>query len=373
MTHPQSTFPAFRPPWWLAGGHRQTLWTTAARPVPEVAYEREVLELSDGDFLDLAWAWAAGGADHPAPSARPTAPGDSSPTATKVPAPSAAPSPALPPPHIPTPARHLAILSHGLEGNVDRRYMRGMAQRFNAAGWDVLAWNMRGCGERSNRLPRPYHSGATEDLHAVVTHGLARGGYDTVVLVGFSLGANLTLLYLGREREIVPAAVAGAVAFSTPVDLLAAARNIERPANWLYEQRFLRSLHRRARALARRHPDALDPAVLRRATTIFAYDDHITAPLAGFAGALDYYARSSSLTRLAEIDRPTLLVSAADDPFLPAACYPRGLVDPLPHVTLEIPDRGGHVGFLARGDGDGRARGYWSERRAVAFAREIVG
>jgi len=354
MSHPQSTFPAFRPPWWLAGGHRQTLWTTVARPVPEIDFEREVLELPDGDFLDLAWAWAAGGAGEAA-THEATANGTPKPT----------PPPAR--------ARHLAILSHGLEGSVDRRYMRGMAQRFNAAGWDVLAWNMRGCGERPNRLPRPYHSGATEDLHAVVTHGLARGGYDSAVLVGFSLGANLTLLYLGREREIVPGAVAGAVAFSTPVDLLAAARNIERPANWLYELRFLRSLHRRARALAERHPAALDPAVLRHATTIFAYDDHITAPLAGFEGALDYYTRSSSLPRLAAIDRPTLMLSAADDPFLPAACYPRAVVDPLPHVTLEIPDRGGHVGFLARGDGKGRARGYWSERRAVAFAREIVG
>ena len=360
--------PPFRPPWWLAGGHRQTIWTTIARPVPPIRYSPERIDLPDGDVLDLAWARASDQASESAPRA--AVPLQSSPLDAGA---TASATPTRCPDHGPARARHLAILSHGLEGNVERRYMRGMARAFTRAGWDVLAWNMRGCGPEPNRLPKGYHSGRTEDLHAVVTHGLAAASYDALLLVGFSLGANLTLLYLGRERENVPPAVAGAVAFSVPLDLADSARYIERPANRLYRQRFLIRLHQRARALAERHPDALDPAVLKGANTIFRYDDRVTAPLAGFDGALDYYTRSSSLPQLERIDRPILILSAADDPFLPPSCYPRDLVDRLPHATLEIPRRGGHVGFLARGDGDGLARGYWSERRAVAFAREVVG
>ncbi len=320
-----------RAPPLLWNGHLQTIAPALFRTVPDVAYERERLELPDGDFLDLDWLRHPTGA-----------------------------------------ADTVAIISHGLEGDTTRPYVRGMARALHQhASVDVLAWNYRSCGTGGpNRLLRAYHLGDTADLHTVIGHALAAaGGYRTVWLVGFSAGANISLKYLGEDAAHVPGAVRGAVTFSAPVELAAGARHISRWQNRVYLTRFLRSLRGKLAAKAVQHPAALDLSGYEALQSFEAFDDRYTAPMHGFASAAAYYAHAASQQYLSGIRVPTLLVQARNDPFLPwPACYPIAEAEASEFFYLEIPDDGGHCGFaesFPRGDR------YYSERRAVEFLLSI--
>lgn len=308
----------YEPPRWLRGGHVQTLYPSLLRTVAFAYDRRERIDTPDGDFLDLDWKTEG----HP----------------------------------------RLAILSHGLEGSTQRSYMRGMARALARRGWDVLAWNLRGCSGTPNRRLRTYHSGATEDLAAVIGHALMQG-YPTVALVGFSLGGNLTLKYLGERGRDIDPRIRGAATFSVPVDLRASARQLDRPSNWHYVQYFLRTLRSKVQEKAQRWPRRITAPGLTDVRTLIAFDDRYTAPLNGFRDAMDYYRRASSKPFLDRITIPTLLVNAANDPFLAASCYPRSIARDHSHLTLEVPAEGGHVGF-ASFNGDGL---YWSEQRAAAY------
>lgn len=317
----------YRPPFILWNGHVQTVYPVLFRPMPAVRPARERLATPDGDFLDLDWHRAE------------------------------APGPA-----------GLAVISHGLEGHARKKYVAGMARALTRAGWDVLAWNFRGCGGEPNRLLRAYHSGDTADLHTVLRHGLGRRAYGQAALVGFSVGGNQVLKYLGEDPDRVPKAVRAAVAFSVPCDLAGGAHVLARPANRLYMEYFLRGLRAKARLKNRLFDDVLDLTGLDAMKTFEAFDERVTAPLHGFAGAADYYRRASSLPHLAAIRVPTLLVNAADDPFLSPSCHPREAAAASDLLVLETPVSGGHVGFVER-NGDNL---YWSERRAVAFLAETA-
>jgi len=316
----------YRPPPLLSNGHLQTLAASLVRRVDFAYDRRERIDTPDEDFLDLDWAAAP---------TRPSSDHSSS---------------------------RVAVLSHGLEGSTDRTYMRGMARALVRRGWDVCAWNLRGRSGALNRRPATYHSGKTEDLARVVDHVLDRG-YSTVALVGFSLGGNLTLKYLGERGPAVDARVRGAATFSVPVDLKASARRIGRTTNWHYTRYFLRSLARTIRRKAEQHPNRVRTDALRHVRTLRDFDDAYTAPLNGFRDADTYYRNASSKPHLSEIAVPTLLVNSANDPFLPDACYPTAIAGNHPQLTLEVPASGGHVGFVTL-DGTGT---YWSERRAASF------
>ena len=312
----------YESPWWLRGGHAQTLYANMVRAVDFTYDRRTRIDTPDGDFLDLDWSTA--GHDR------------------------------------------IAVLSHGLEGRTQRNYMRGMARALRMHGWDVLAWNLRGCSGTPNRSVRTYHSGATEDLATVVNHALARRDDSAVALIGFSLGGNLTLKYLGEQGGDLDARIRGGVAFSTPIDLLACSRQLLRPTNWHYTQYFLRSLREKVAHKRKHWPERVPP--MDGVRTLLDFDDRYTAPLNGFEGAYDYYRRASSKSFLPDIRVPTLLVNAGNDPFLGDTCYPLAIARDHPHVTLDAPDEGGHVGF-PDADSDGL---YWSERRAVAFLEDAL-
>ena len=314
MCLPDVDLPPYRPPAPL-GGHLQTILPSLFRRVDGVAYRRERLELDDGDFLDLDWAGpdAAEGA-------------------------------------------RLAVVAHGLEGSTERAYVRGMVRALQGAGWSVLAWNLRGCSGEPNRLARAYHSGATEDLDAVVRHALGRG-WRRVGVVGFSLGGNLSLRWLGELGDRVPREIVGAVGVSVPVDLAGSAAAMEGLSRRLYMRRFLRSLRAKTAEKAERFPDGPDPAPVAAMRTFAAFDAHVTAPLHGFASAEDYWARASAGPLLSRIRVPTLLVNALDDPFLGPGCFPASAGC----VRVLTPRRGGHVGFVARGGT------FWSEATAVRW------
>lgn len=326
--------PAHRPPALLWNGHLQTIAPALWRTVAGVPHDRERLELADGDFLDLDWYR----------------------------------------PHAARPGT-VAIISHGLEGDSTRPYVRGMARALGAAGADVLAWNYRSCGTGGpNRLLRAYHLGDTADLHTVLRHALAAGPYRAAWLVGFSAGGNITLKYLGEDPARVPAEVAGAVAFSVPVELAAGARHISRWQNRVYLRRFLTSLRGKLHTKAALHPGALSLTGYEALRSFEAFDDRYTAPLHGFASAAVYYAYASSRQYLPAIRVPTLLVQARNDPFLPyPACYPATEAEASEWLHLEIPDHGGHCGFAETLPGAPGPDRYYSERRAADFLRALSG
>jgi hypothetical protein len=243
-----------------------------------------------------------------------------------------------------------------------------MVRAFNRRGWDALAWNMRGCSGEPNKLPRFYHSGATEDLEAVVAHvRQISPRYRGLALVGFSLGGNITLKYLGERGEAVHPLIVGAVAFSVPCDLASGARKMARSRNRIYLRRFLRLLHGKIRAKMTLMPGRITDQGYHRIKTFKDFDDRYTAPLHGFESAEDYWRRASSKQFLPAIAVPALLVNAGNDPFLGKECYPTAEARRHPKVYLEMPASGGHVGFVSFTKGGE----YWSETRAGEFLAEV--
>ncbi len=257
----------------------------------------------------------------------------------------------------------LVIISHGLEGDSQRPYVKGMAKVFHAAGWDVVAWNFRGCSGEVNKNLRFYHSGATDDLHAVASHALDIGGYKQVAMIGFSLGGNLTLKYLGEDTAKLPQQITGAAVFSVPLHLHGSSRQIAQRGNRIYSRRFLKKLKQKVEAKSLAMPNQLTMAHFENIRSLEDFDDFYTAPLHGFENAQAYYEACSAIRFIDKINVPTLIVNAANDPFLSPECYPTEQVKGHPYVHLEIPAEGGHCGFPLY-----NAKGmYWSEIRALEF------
>ncbi|SFR37640.1 hypothetical protein SAMN04488073_0050 [Marinobacter gudaonensis] len=320
----ESTILQYRPPLWLRNGHVQSVWPTLFRKVPMAEPECEVLATPDDDELHLDWYRQ--GNDR------------------------------------------LAIVSHGLEGHSQRPYVLGLARALLREGWDVLAWNFRSCGGVMNLQPRFYHSGATGDLELVVNRALA-DRYQALFLSGFSMGGNLTLLYLAEQGERVDSRICGAVGYSVPCDLAGSADMLALPSRKIYMQRFLRDLKAKMEKKAERFPDLIDVSGFDDIQRFHEFDDRYTAPLHGFESAREYWARCSALGRLRDIRVPALMVNASDDPFLSPACFPESRRQLGQYVRLEAPRWGGHVGFVEHA----RDGSYWSERRALAFVQGVAG
>jgi hypothetical protein len=315
----------YQPPsWWVSGGHLQTIIPALFRKVMASPYTRERIATPDGDFLDCDWLYATSS----------------------------------------IPSQKLVIISHGLESNSHRPNVVGMARAASLCGFDALAWNFRGCSGEPNRLPRAYHSGATEDLHTVLEHAATK--YDEIYLVGFSLGGNLTLKYLGEQSEALSCKVKKAVVFSVPCDLAASSKQISRVSNRLYERRFLNSLRQKIEQKATLFPNdiSLEPYLKKRIKTLRDFDEHYTAPLHGFQSADDYYAKCSAKQFISRITIPTLIINAKNDVFLAPSCYPFDEAQSSDVVFLETPKSGGHLGFITEETAHGL---YWSEMRALGF------
>ncbi len=313
---------SYSPPTFLANGHLQTLLPTLFRRVRDIRYQRERIGTPDGDFLDLDWSRIG--------------------------------------------VEEVAILSHGLEGSSQSPYMRGMARALNQNGWDVLAWNFRGCSGVPNRTPRFYHSGATEDLETIISHVVSKNVYTEIALIGFSLGGNLTLKYLGERGGEVHSLIRRTVTFSVPCDLAASVAALSKPANQIYMRQFLKKLHQKIKAKMEIMPEKINDDGFERLKTFRDFDDRYTAPLHGFKDAGDYWRKCSCKSFLEDITIPTLIVNAKDDPFLAPSCYPIEQTRDNPHVFLEMPDSGGHAGFITLSHGGQ----YWSEWRAIAFLND---
>ena len=238
-----------------------------------------------------------------------------------------------------------------------------MVKALSKNGWDAVVWNARGCSGEPNHSLRFTHSGATEDLQAVLAHIFSTREYLEIALIGFSLGGNLTLKYVGERATTLDSRIKKVVAFSVPCDLQSSSLQLARAANWVYMRHFLVALHEKIRAKMKTHPGQIDDRGYERLRNFKDFDDRYTAPLHGFKDAEDYWIRCSCKPFLKSIRIPTLLISARNDPFLAEACFPLEAAEANPNLHLEMPASGGHVGFITfNGQGE-----YWSESRAVSF------
>lgn len=307
-------------PWYLPHAHLETIVPSVFFKVDNVRYTRERLELSDGDFLDLDWV----------KSGQP----------------------------------RLIILSHGLEGSSDRHYMKRPARFFSEREWDVLAWNCRGCSGEVNRLPQTYHHGFIDDLAAVVEHALVLG-YSEVVLMGFSMGGNFTLKYLGVKGRALDSRIKAAVTYSVPCHLEDSSAEIHKPANRFYERRFLRKLREKMALKVAHHPEL--EADWDTIKDFGDFNRRFTLPIYGFETEQAFYDQARSDVYLPEITVPTLLVNALNDPMLGGRNYPYDFAQQSTRVYLETPDTGGHVGFTLSGHDYS-----WMEYRAEAFIAEML-
>ena len=281
-----------------------------------------LISLPDSDFIDLDWSYAQ------------------------------------------NPSKELIILLHGLEGHAQRPYITGTAKFFNDNGIDACAVNFRGCSGEPNALYRSYHSGATEDLEAVVNHILLKSKYEAIYIKGISLGANMILKYLG-ERDTVPKEIKAAIAISAPCDLKGSCDELHSLKNKHYAIRFLGHLKKKLAPKLQQFPEQLSISDFNSIKRLIDFDQVYTSRAHGFADAFDYYDKASCLQFLPNIKVPTLIINALNDSFLSASCYPVKVAKENPNLFLEMPKYGGHVGFIDK------KNIYYNERRALVFIKEL--
>ncbi len=317
----------FKPAWWLRNSHLQTLWPAVLRKrklKANVKLLRERLELPDGDFLDLDWINKE----------------------AKGP---------------------IVIILHGFEGSVNSHYAKGMLSTINQHGWRGVFMHFRGCSGVHNRLSRSYHSGDTSDLAYIVDTLKRREPETELAAIGYSLGGNVLLKWLGETGKLNP--LKAAIAVSVPFELKKAAKRIDMGFSKFYQWYFLRCLRGRLQQKFNAVPPPLDPSFLYSVATIREFDNSFTAPLYGFRDADEYYNASSSRQFLRFIHVPTLLLHAKDDPFMTEDVIPAAH-EISPMVKLEVTECGGHVGFVS-GKYPWRPV-YWLEERTPLFFREFL-
>ena len=261
----------------------------------------------------------------------------------------------------------LAILSHGLEGNSYSSYIVSMARFLNLKGLDILCWNLRGCSGELNRKFYAYHSGKIEDLDCVANHAISTNKYKRIILIGFSLSGNIVLKFMGVKKNNLHSAILGGIAFSTPIDLYSTAKRISYYwGNFLYEKKFIHSLLKKARRKCILYGEKKMYKELEYVRSLQDFDDVYTGPVHNFKDAIDYWTKSSSRPNLMDIQRPTLLLNALDDPMLGSACYPFEEAKKSKNFFFMGTTYGGHVGFLYK------PSCRWSEYVTWKFIEEII-
>jgi uncharacterized protein len=308
----------------LENAYVQSLYGIVARRLPVLPVKRERWELPDGDFIDVDLF-------EPPDGARP---------------------------------RGFLLLVHGLEGSTRSAYIVGMLEKAHARGLLGIAVNLRSCSGEENRLPRSYHSGATDDIALVLRTVEFRYPRLRGAIAGFSLGANIVLKWAAEEGAKPPESIGAVTAVSCPFDLATCASHLDAPRNWWMRARFLQTMRQKALRKAERFPEHFDARAIRAAWTFRSFDEVVTAPIHGYRDAADYWSRASCGAHLGAIRTPTLIISALDDPLIPPAAVPRDCAAGNPAITLLLTERGGHVGFVA---GSFFSPVFWAEERAIDF------
>ena len=310
---------AYNPPFIFKNPHINTIYPTLFRKINNVNYRKVEIPTRDNDFLELDWSVKG--------------------------------------------SETLAIISHGLEGSSNRSYIQGMVRALNMAGYDALAWNYRTCGTKFNKTLRLYHNGAIDDLDDVIKYCTTNTNYKNIFLIGFSMGGNLSLLYLGKNN-IIDDKIKGCIVFSVPCDLLDCSKQLETLSNKIYMMRFLKDLRKKIKMKHKQFPEKINDDNYNKIKTFIDFDNKYTAPIHGFEDAFDYYEQCSCINWLIDIKVYSLMINAIDDPFLGDKCYPVNLQTE--YFKIETPKYGGHVGFYEKNSNGC----YWSERRALLYFKE---
>ncbi len=311
----------YKSPFLLNNGHIQSMYPILFRKIKNVNYMRETINTPDNDFIDLDWSRVG--------------------------------------------TNSLVVILHGLEGNSYRPYIKGMVKTCNQHSYDTVAINFRGCSGKPNKLLKSYHQGSSEDLHIVINHLLSHYKYRNINIVGFSLGGNVTLKYLGENIYPIPKIINKVIAISVPNDLESCAIRLAKKSNKIYMNYFLKMLHEKIKAKIAMFPDKIDDKDYKQIRTFKEFDDKYTAPINGFRNAKEYWDKCSSKQFLTNIKIPTLLINAKNDPFLTKKCFPINESIENKNLFLETPKSGGHVGFINfNKNGE-----YWHERRCLQFIK----
>ncbi|CAM4121651.1 YheT family hydrolase [Zobellia nedashkovskayae] len=313
----------YNPTFIFKNGHLSTVYSGLFRRIEGLEQQRERLELADGDFIDLDWSYSK------------------------------------------TKSEKVVILLHGLEGNAQRPYITGSAKAFNVVGIDACAVNFRGCSGETNRLFRSYHSGATEDLDAVVQSILKKKKYTEIYIKGVSLGGNMAMKYAGEERVLAPE-IKAVIGVSVPCDLHSSLKELMSTKNYLYSKRFKKHLVEKLYPKQKIFPDNISLSDISSIRTLKDFDDIYTSRAHGFKNALDYYEKCSCRQFLSNIKIPSLIINAKNDSFLGEECYPYSEAEKNPNLYLRVPEFGGHVGFIAP------SNIYYSEKTAIKFIQDMV-
>ncbi|TWP23880.1 alpha/beta fold hydrolase [Apibacter muscae] len=300
--------------------HLSTIVAGAIKKYPIPPYNRERLELEDGDFLLLDW-WRNENTNK------------------------------------------LIILSHGLEGHSRRTYINSCADYFHQAGYSILAWNQRSCGGEMNRLPSLYHVGMIHDLEKVVTYSITQG-YSEVYLIGYSMGGAVSLNYTGRMK--IPKELKACIAFSSPLDFVSNAETFRKPANYIYLKNFINDFKKKLKYKSKQYPDIFDINLIRSINSFDEFDEYVTVPLFGFKNKEDYYKKVSPIHILDNINIPTLIVNAKNDPFLSPESFLKENQMSNANIYFEMPKYGGHIGFMLP-----KSKFSWVEIRAKEFIEDI--
>lgn len=313
--------PGYRAPWWLPGSHLQTVWSALLAPRPPIELRRVRLDTPDDDFIDIDFG--------------PTPPASDAP---------------------------LWVVFHGLEGSSRSHYARALLALAHRLGWQGAVVNFRGCGGEPNRTPRAYHSGDSNEIDWILRWFHAHHPGRLLFATGVSLGGNALLKWLGEQGDGA-SFVSAAAAICPPQDLQAGAESLSRGINRAYSEYFLRSLRPKTLAKLERWPGLVDAERVKRSRDFFDFDEAVTAPLHGFTSCFDYWQRSSCRQFLGGVRRPTLIINALNDPFVPARALARH-DEVSASVSLDYPPDGGHVGFPApRAPG----RFEWAPARVARF------
>jgi len=312
----------FEPAWWCPGAHGQTIFARFFRPTPKLNLNRKRLETPDGDFLDLDFL--EGGKDSP-----------------------------------------IVVILHGLEGSSNAPYVQSVLGEAWKMGWRAVAMNFRSCSGELNRLKQSYHSGKTEDLDFVLRYLIEKEKTDQIYLLGYSIGGNIVLKWLGEQGDRGPQEIRKAVVVSVPFDLAKAAEVIDKGFNReIYTRTLLVTLKEKALLKENRFPGLIAKQTLKHVKTFKLFDREVTAPINGFKDEMDYWFQSSSVHFLDQIRVPTLIIHAKDDPFFPNRLLPYEQIKKSRYLTPLIVDHGGHLGFVS---------GPWPWKQDMWLEKMIVG
>ena len=311
----------FKPAWWLKNPHLQTIWPTLFRLRPTLSLQQQRVELDDGDFIDLSWS---GPLDAP-----------------------------------------VVLILHGLEGSIDSPYAFGLINTLTSAGYRSCFMHFRSCSKEPNRLPRGYHSGETNDLQFIVNNIKASINSHLHAIIGYSLGGNVLLKWLGEQDRSND--LHSAIAISVPFKLAHAGQRMETGISRLYQKHLVSSLIKKFRQKQKQHP-TLAQIELDKIKTFYEFDDSVTAKVHGFESADDYYQKCSCDGYLKFIQQPTLIIHAKDDPFMwQDTSPPESRISAT--TTLELSSKGGHAGFIS-GTIPWRPV-YWHEQRILSWLKEV--